>query len=58
MDIPGLDEKSISIVRQNVLTIVKGKRILPYDVSSHNITFEKQERKIGEFTMTFRIPEI
>lgn len=58
MDIPGLDEKSISIVRQNIITIVKGKRILPYDMTSHNIKFDKQERKIGEFTMSFRIPEI
>lgn len=30
MDVPGLTEKDITISRTNVITIVKGRRVLPY----------------------------
>jgi len=43
----------ITLARQNVMSIIKGSRSMPY---SSNQTVEKQERKYGEFTMTFAIP--
>eukprot|EP00164_Ancoracysta_twista_P006196 GFYU01008587.1.p1 GENE.GFYU01008587.1~~GFYU01008587.1.p1 ORF type:complete len:626 (-),score=141.67 GFYU01008587.1:72-1949(-) len=55
MDIPGLSRENIALSRQNVVTIVKGARPPPYDENSDII--ERRERKYGEFTMTFRIPE-
>lgn len=53
MDVPGLSAKDITLARQNVMTIIKGSRSPPYQ---NQQTVEKQERKYGEFTMTFNIP--
>ncbi|CAD8098459.1 unnamed protein product [Paramecium sonneborni] len=56
MDVPGINEEDIEMYRQNVVTIVKGNRKKPYqeEQSDH---IKKQERKYGEFTLSFRIPE-
>ncbi|CAD8070763.1 unnamed protein product [Paramecium primaurelia] len=56
MDVPGISEEDIEMYRQNVVTIVKGNRKKPYqeEQSDH---IKKQERKYGEFTLSFRIPE-
>jgi len=53
MDVPGLSAKDISLARQNVITIIKGSRSVPYLDTQ---TVDKQERKYGDFTMTFNIP--
>ena len=55
MDIPGISRKQITIYRHNVTTIVKGKKLKPTITEISNV--KKRERKYGEFTMTFRIPE-
>lgn len=55
MDVPGLTAKDITVSRQNVVTIIKGSRSLPY-LESENALIEKRERKYGDFTMTFKIP--
>lgn len=55
MDVPGLSASDISLSRQNVVTIIKGERKLPY--SDDIDTFDSQERKGGKFTMTFKIPD-
>jgi len=54
MDVPGLSTKDITLARQNVMTIIKGKRSIPYNNKTSII--ESQERKSGDFTMTFNIP--
>lgn len=56
MDVPGLAKEDITIARQNAITIVKGNRKKPENAEDN--TFEKNERKYGEFTMTFKIPDI
>ena len=57
MDIPGMTREMIKLSRQNVVTIVKGTR--PVDHTEHEVAtaVTRQERKTGDFTMTFRIPE-
>jgi HSP20 family molecular chaperone IbpA len=55
MDVPGLSAKDITLARQNVITIIKGSRSVPYQESQAKI--EKQERKYGDFTSTFTIPQ-
>ena len=54
MDVPGLSAKDITLARQNVMTIIKGSRHQPYGDQQPN--FKKQERKYGDFTLTFGIP--
>eukprot|EP01006_Ploeotia_vitrea_P043062 TRINITY_DN66689_c2_g1_i1.p1 TRINITY_DN66689_c2_g1~~TRINITY_DN66689_c2_g1_i1.p1 ORF type:complete len:585 (-),score=325.36 TRINITY_DN66689_c2_g1_i1:63-1817(-) len=53
LDVPGMSAKDITLARQNVMTIIKGKRSVPYKKTE---IVEKQERKYGDFTMTFTIP--
>lgn len=55
MDVPGLSAKDITLARQNVVTIIKGHRQMPY--SNQHVTVEKQERKYGDFTMTYQVPQ-
>jgi HSP20 family molecular chaperone IbpA len=56
MDVPGISEDEIEMYRQNVVTIVKGNRKRPYpDQQTDQV--ERQERKYGEFTLSFKIPE-
>jgi len=57
MDLPGLTESDIVIIRENVVTVVQGRRKSPYIVESEGLTVVKQERKYGDFTMNFRIPD-
>ena len=56
MDLPGFTRESITLTRQNTITIVKGTRRKPKDLEDG--TLEKNERKYGDFTMTFKIPDI
>jgi HSP20 family molecular chaperone IbpA len=57
MDVPGLTKEDIAVSRQNVVTVVQGKRKRLYSDTPEQHTVVKQERKCGDFTMTFRIPE-
>lgn len=58
MDLPGLKLDDIKVVRQNVFTIVKGERKKgPIEEAHQDGEYEKNERKFGEFTIRFRIPE-
>ncbi|KRX05357.1 P-loop containing nucleoside triphosphate hydrolase [Pseudocohnilembus persalinus] len=56
MDIPGLCKDDISIYRQNVVSVIKGKKDKPYIYNNKKL--ERNERKYGEFALSFRIPEI
>jgi len=55
MDVPGLTHADIKLSRQNVTTIIKGGRSPPYD--ELQVRVERSERKVGDFTTTFRIPQ-
>lgn len=57
MDIPGLSASDITLSRQNVVTIVQGKRRKPYPDEADTFRVIKNERKYGEFAMSFKIPE-
>ncbi len=48
--------EDINIYRHNVITVVKGNRRKPY--SENYKKLEKNERKYGEFTLSFKIPEV
>lgn len=55
MDIPGCTKHDVKLSRQNVTTIIKGGRSAPY--AELQVVVEKAERKYGEFTQTFKIPQ-
>ena len=55
MEVPGLKKEDINVYRQNVKTIVKGKKIKPY--KEDETVLEKNERSYGEFQMIFKIPD-
>lgn len=55
LDVPGLTKRDCKLSRQNVVTIIKGGREIPY--AEKLVRVEKAERKYGDFTMTFKIPE-
>jgi len=55
MDVPGLTKHDVKLSRQNVTTIIKGGRSVPY--AELQVVVEKAERKYGEFTQTFKIPQ-
>ena len=58
LDLPGLEMCNIKISRQNICTIVKGNRVKTQEEASNlDGEYEKNERKFGEFTIRFRIPE-
>jgi len=57
MDLPGMTRENIKLSRQNVVTIVKGSRESDFTERQLATSLTKQERKVGDFTMTFRIPE-
>ena len=50
-----MSRDDIIIYRQNVITIIKGTKKKPYDDDKK---LDKNERKYGDFTLTFKIPEI
>ena len=59
LDLPGVDMKDIQILRNNVTTVVKGKRIKIVDEERYrDNNYVRNERKFGEFTQTFKIPEM
>ncbi|EAR86836.1 50S ribosome-binding GTPase (macronuclear) [Tetrahymena thermophila SB210] len=55
MDVPSLSKDDIIIYRQNVITIVKGTKRRPYEDDKK---LDRNERRYGDFTLTFKIPEI
>ena len=57
MDLPGMTREQIKLSRQNVVTIVKGTREPDHSEKQIATAVTRQERKTGDFTMTFRIPE-
>ena len=57
LDVPGMTREMIKLYRQNVVTIVKGTRESDFTEREIATTVTRQERKTGDFTMTFRIPE-
>ncbi|CAG9331347.1 unnamed protein product [Blepharisma stoltei] len=57
MDVPGLSGDDILLTRQNVITVVQGSRKKPYIEDSDKSRIVKQERKYGDFAMSFKIPE-
>ena len=57
MDLPGMTRDQIKLSRQNVVTIVKGTRESDHTEREIATSVTRQERKTGDFTMTFRIPE-
>ena len=57
MDLPGMTREQIKLSRQNVVTIVKGTREPDHTEKQVATAVTRQERKTGDFTMTFRIPE-
>ena len=57
MDVPGLTKSDIKLSRQNVTTIVKGGRTRPYNELQSGTMVEKTERRYGDFTQTFKIPQ-
>ena len=57
MDIPGMTREQVKLSRQNVVTIVKGSREPEFTQREMATSVARQERKHGDFTMTFRIPE-
>jgi len=57
MDLPGMTRDQIKLSRQNVVTIVKGTRESDHTAPEIATSVTRQERKTGDFTMTFRIPE-
>lgn len=58
LDIPGLSQENIILIRENVFTIIKGSRKQEvYERECSDSDYEKSERKFGDFEMRFRIPE-
>jgi len=57
MDLPGMTRDQVKLSRQNVVTIVKGTRESGLTERELTTSVTRQERKTGDFTMTFRIPE-
>ena len=57
LDVPGMTRGNVKLSRQNVVTIVKGSRECEFTERQLATSVTRQERKHGDFTMTFRIPE-
>lgn len=57
MDVPGLNAEDILLTRQNVITVVQGRRKKPASSDNENCRIIKQERKYGDFAISFKIPE-
>ena len=58
IDIPGIKKEDIVLKRRNVVTLVKGVR-RKSKISQHfdPKSYDKAERKFGEFNLNFKIPE-
>ena len=51
-------KKDITVYRRNVVTVVKGvRKRCHYDHGIEDTAFQKNERKFGEFTLNFKIPD-
>lgn len=51
-------KEDITVYRRNVVTVVKGNRVRDLIKESEKGNFfQKDERKFGEFTLNFKIPD-
>ena len=58
VDLPGMKKEDITIYRQNAVTLVEGRRKKgKFDLGFTEKNYEKSERKFGDFTLTFKIPD-
>lgn len=58
IDIPGMAKEELVIYRQNVVTMVEGKRKRSeFDPSQSERNYERSERKFGDFALNFKIPD-
>jgi HSP20 family protein len=55
LDVPGVDEKAVSVELEQGLLRVTGERKAPEDVDGARYTL--RERKAGSFRRNFRLPE-
>lgn len=56
MDVPGMTQEDIQLSRQNVTTIIKGSRRIPYpELNVEKV--ERNERTYGDFTLAFKVPQ-
>jgi HSP20 family molecular chaperone IbpA len=55
LEVPGITKDQIVIYRSNVVTVVKGTKERPAEEPTKTL---KNERRYGDFTLTFKIPEI
>lgn len=56
MDVPGIAPEKITLKKKNSTTMVQGERVRPVPQDG-NITITKQERKFGQFIISFKIPD-
>lgn len=49
-----MEKSDVQVTRRNVVTIIKGGR--KREEVFHEDSFQKNERKFGEFTLNFKIP--
>jgi HSP20 family molecular chaperone IbpA len=53
-----MSKDDVTVTRNNITTIVKGNRKHGAEQSQfEESSYDKAERKFGDFTMTFKIPE-
>lgn len=58
IDLPGMKKEDLTIYRQNVVTLIEGKRKKSkFDMNLSEKQYEKSERKFGDFALTFKIPD-
>jgi HSP20 family molecular chaperone IbpA len=58
VDVPGMKKSDITIYRQNVVTMVEGKRKRSdFDPAPPDRNYERSERKFGDFALNFKIPD-
>ena len=56
MELPGLDEKDISLTVQNGVLTIQGEKKLDYDEQKEN--YHVMERRYGSFQRSLRLPDI
>lgn len=58
IDLPSMSKDDVTVTRNNITTIVRGNRKHGTEQSGFDeSSYDKAERKFGDFTMTFKIPE-
>jgi HSP20 family protein len=54
-ELPGLEEKDISLMMQNGVLTIQGEKRLEYDEEKEN--YHVMERRYGSFSRSLRVPE-